>query len=339
MSAVGDSILTLPVLCALRTAFPHSFLGWVVERKAAPVVRQHECLDAVIELDRGWFTSPGSILAVRRQLKRYRFEIAIDCQSMTKTALAGWLSGARNRIGCRGKHGRELSPWLNNVLVQPQGSHLIDRSLGLLEPLGIEHPKVRFEFPMDSAAVETIHQQLRGLGLSGQFAVINPGASWDSRRWEMDRFGAVAKMLGRQHDLPSVVIWGNDQELAWAKTIVDHSGGHAVLAPATTLPELAALLSCARLFLGSDAGPLHLAVAMGTACVSLHGVTRPEDSGPYGEPHLAIQIRHDVSARRQRKRIDNRLMRLITVDLVARKCSELLERTRPQQVASRRAAG
>jgi len=327
MSAVGDTILTLPVLCALRNRFPQAFLGWVVEQKASSVVLEHSCVDEVIVLERGWFTSPSSILAARRRLRRGCFEIAIDCQNMTKSALAGWLSGARTRIGCRGKYGRELSPWLNSLLVQTRRPHLTDRSLELLAPLGIERPEVQWKFPIAAADHDNAGQVLRLAGIDGDFATINPGASWLSRRWEMDRFAAVASYLGRQHKLPTLVIWGNDRERNWAREIVNQSEGQAILAPPTSLAELAAVLNRARIFVGADAGPLHLAVAVGTPCISLHGITRPEDSGPHGKPHLALQVQHEVHSRRQRKRVDNYLMRLITPEMTCQKCSELLERT------------
>ena len=327
MSAVGDTILTLPVLSALRDRFPKAYLGWVVERNSSAVVLDHDYVDEVIVLERGWFTSPASILVARRRLQRGRFEIAIDCQSMTKTALASWLSGARTRIGCRGEYGRELSPWLNNVLVQPQRPHLTDRSMELLRPLDIERSEVQWRFPIGPADHEVARQTLDRLQLNSDFAVMNPGANWLSRRWEMDRFAAVAAYLSRRHNLPALVIWGNDRELKWAQKIVEHSHGQATLAPRTTLAELAALLNRARLFVSADAGPLHLAVAVGAPCVALHGITRPEDSGPYGTPHMSLQVRHDVHSRRQRKRADNRLMRLITPEMACQACSELLERT------------
>ena len=88
MSAVGDTILTLPVACAVRRAFPEAFIGWVVERNASAMVTHHPSVDEVIVLERGWFVSPKAILAARRQLRRFHFDVSVDCQSISKTALA-----------------------------------------------------------------------------------------------------------------------------------------------------------------------------------------------------------------------------------------------------------
>ncbi len=98
---------------------------------------------------------------------------------------------------------------------------------------------------------------------------------------EMRRFGRVAQHLGECHKLPSVVVWGNECEENSAREIVAASSGHAMLAPATDLTTLAAFINNGRLFASGDTGPLHLAVAVRTPSIALHGVTRPENSGPY----------------------------------------------------------
>ena len=74
-----------------------------------------------------------------------RLDVVVDAQGLSKSALAAWLSGAKRRIGYGGRWGRELSPWLNTELVDPGDLHAVDRSLRLLEPLGIQSPAVRFQ--------------------------------------------------------------------------------------------------------------------------------------------------------------------------------------------------
>ena len=84
MSAIGDAILTLPLANAIREHIPDAYIAWVVERKAAPMVRQHVALNSVIELERGWFTSPRGIRDARSKLRSHQFDISIDCQGLTK---------------------------------------------------------------------------------------------------------------------------------------------------------------------------------------------------------------------------------------------------------------
>lgn len=326
MSAIGDTILTLPVACALRAHFPQAYLAWVVEQKSAAMVLGHVCLDDVLVLPRGWFTRPARLLDARRRLRAAAFDITIDCQGMSKSALACRLSGAPRRIGLRGEHGRELSPWLNNELIRPSRPHVVDRSLELLAPLGVVRPAVRWKLPVDDGSRQRMGEVIDRFDLGGGYAAINPGATWSSRRWEMDRFGRVAQYLGTQHNLPTLVVWGGERERADAEQIVAHSAGHAILAPQTTLLELAALIEGGRLFVSADTGPLHMAVAVGTASIGLFGATRPEDSGPYGPPHVALQVEYQGGSHRQRRQAENLAMRRISVDMVCGQCDVLLQR-------------
>ncbi|MFM7846921.1 MAG: glycosyltransferase family 9 protein [Planctomycetota bacterium] len=336
MSAIGDTILTMPVACAIREKYPQATIGWVVEKGASTVLRGHECIDDMIVLERGWFTSPRVIWNVRQQLRQLRFEVAVDCQSITKTALACWLSGAPLRIGCRGQYGCELSPWLNNQLIEPQRPHLTDRSLELLAPLGIHNPAVDWKYPLEQTASASMALAIRDLGLQAGYAVINPGATWDSKLWEMDRFAAVARDLGESHGLPTLVVWGGQRELNWAEQIVSAAGGHARLAPRSTLAELAALIQGGRIFISADTGPLHMAVAIGTPSVGLYGATRPADCGPYGSPHRALQVRFHEGSRRERRQATNTCMQLITVEMVTSTCADLLADTATARHATAR---
>ena len=313
MSAIGDAILTLPVACALRERFPTAHIAWVIEKKAAPMVRGHRSLDAVIELERGWFTSPSGVLAARAMLREHRFQVSLDCQGNTKSAMAGWLAGAKTRVGFAGRHGGELSRLLNNVRLKPVFHHLTDRSLELLTPLGIHTPKVQWQLPLPDLA-RTWAARWRRTIPHPRLAVLNPGGTWPSKLWEMDRFAATAKYLQHRYGYHSAVVWGTSQERESAQQIVDRSDGAAVLAPDTDLQHLACLIETADLFISGDTGPLHMAVAVGTATLGLYGATRPGDSGPYGQ--TALQQDYERGSRRHRRNADNRAMRAISVQHV-----------------------
>lgn len=324
MSAIGDTILTTAVLCALRDRFPNAFIAWVVEQKSAPVLEGHPCLDELIVVERGWFKSPKKFLALRRRLRALKFDISIDPQSLTKSSLPAWLSGARYRIGNDGKHGGELSRLLNNVLYDSTHPHLVDRSMDLLKRLGIESPQVRFDLGVVSSAEENTDRFLDALNLRPGFAVINPGAGWDSKLWPWERFAQVAAYLLRQHQLRSLVIWAGDREHAWADKIAEASEQAAVVSPKTSLQELISVMRRARMYVGSDTGPMHAAAAVGTRCISLHGPTRPCDSGPYGTNHISLHKEYHVGSRRERRSADNHAMRQIQVEDVCNACEQVL---------------
>ena len=325
LSAGGDCINTIPILTALRQRLPEAFLAWLIEPVFAPLVEGHRDLDELIQVPKGWLKSPRQVWRLRRKLAAYRFEIAIDSQCLTKSAVAAWLSGARRRIGFAGPHGRELSTWLNNERLHHTG-HIVDRNLALLGRLGIESAPARFDIPRNSLAEARMAWFQHQARLTSGFAVLNPGAGWDSRLWPTERYAAVARHLGEARQIRSVATWFGAREHQWARAIVAAARGHAVLAPQTTWHELTALVRSALLFVGSDTGPLHLAAAVGAPCVALHGTTRPQDSGPYGAGHIAIQEYYQGGPCRDRRTAENKAMRAIPIERVVRACDQLLDR-------------
>lgn len=327
LSHIGDCVLTLPVACAVKERWPHAFIAWAVERPSNQLLEGHPAIDQLIVVDRGYLKSFRTARQLRRQIRSLRFDVSLDPQSLTKSAALGWLSGIPRRIGFARGVGREAAPLLNNLLVQPTSRHLVDRSLELLRPLDVLAPDVRFCPPHYQAAAAKVESFLDQKTSRG-FAVINPGAGWPSKIWPAERYATVAQHLGRKWSLPSIIVWAGDRERSSAQTIVTHSGRHAVSAPLTNLQELSEILRRARLFVGSDTGPLHMAAAVGTPCVSMYGPTLPAHCGPYGEGHVALQQYLQTGTCRERRKADNVAMRAIQAITVCDACDEVLGRQR-----------
>jgi lipopolysaccharide heptosyltransferase I len=325
LSAIGDVIHGVPVLCALRSVFPGAFIAWVAEGRAGDLVEGHAALDLLVRVPRGWLKSPREVWQLKRRLQACRFDTAIDLQCLTKSAIAAWLSGAKRRIGKAGKDGRELSRLFHNELVTVGGEHVIDHYLDMLRPLGITAPEVRYDLPQRAADARMADEFLRSSDLTGRrFAILNPGAGWPSKIWPAERYGELARHLGSRHGMPSVAVWAGAKERLLAEKIVSTSGEHAVLAPPTSMTELAAFCHRAAIFVGSDTGPMHLAVAVGTPTISLHGPSRADWCGAYGPQNIRLQVRYEAGSSAQRRRADDSAMREITVNMVAEACDRLL---------------
>ena len=332
LTAIGDVIHGLPVLCALRAAMPEAFLGWVVEGGAGNLLEGHPALDALVRVPRRWLKSPRAVWRLRRELRPLQFDTTIDLQCLTKSALAARLSGARRRIGKAGEDGRELSRWFHNELVAPGGNHVIEHYLGMLRPLGIESPTVRFDLAERATDGHVVDQFLRGQNFArGRFAILNPGAGWPSKIWPAERYGVLAKRLETAYGLRSVAVWGTAEELPMAERIVATGGGSARLAPTTSMTELAALCRRAAIFVGSDTGPMHLAVAVETPTISLHGPSDGEWCGAYGPANVRLQSPISVSTSFKRRRTDDGAMRAIDVETVAAACDRLLSSSPKRQ--------
>ena len=323
LSAIGDCILTTPLIAAIRERYPDAHVAWAIEKRAAPLIENHAGLDQLFVVPRHWMKSPRTILAMRRQLRASRFDVVLDPQSLLKSALLGWLSGAPTRIGFGYPAGRELAPVLNNCRVVPTGEHIVDSTLDLLRPLGIEHVEAVFDLPQYCVEQSVLDFPKNCFGKQKRFALVNVGAGWPSKLWPTNRYAEVVRYLGERHQLPSMVVW-HREEREMAADLVTNSMGFGVLAPETSLVELAALARMASLFLGSDTGPLHLAAAVHTPTVGLYGPTQPEHCGPYGFEHLAVKPPGDRTQLKMRKSKDNQSMLQIDVPRVCKACDTLL---------------
>jgi heptosyltransferase I len=323
LSAVGDCVQTMPLASAIRNHWPKAHITWVVEKGAAALIEAHHAVDRAIVLPRQFAKSPSLLLELRRQLARQSFDFSFDPQGLTKSGLVARLAGARRRIGFARPAAREINPWLQTELVHSRATHRVERYLELLRPLGIEQPPVQFGLSIPAEAEAKAADFVSSAELRGGFAALNPGAGWDSKRWLTERYADVARHLTHL-GLKSVVTWGGQLERDWAEFIVSQSRGTAILAPSTSLVELAALLQKARLFVGSDTGPLHLAAALETPCVALFGASSATACGPYGSGHVTLQSAHDESAGRKRAGASNWAMREISIASVNSACERLL---------------
>lgn len=344
LTAVGDVIHGTPVLCALRDRFPDAHIAWVVEGGAGDLLEGHRALNELIRVPRRWYRSPRAVLALRRRLRESNFDTTVDLQCLTKSAVVAWLSGAQHRLGVDGSDGREFSKRLNNVLTTVDADHVIHHYLGILQPFGIKlagssndpvgFDSVRFDLEEHDADAQFADTALAQCGLAGKpFAVLNPGAGWPSKLWPADRYGDLAKRLKAEQGLSSLVVWGGGDEHLLAETIVGCSDSAAVLAPSTSLRQLAAMSRRASLFVGSDTGPMHLAVAVDTPAVSLHGPSRAEWCGAYGPQSATVQAYYQDGTATERRTADNTAMCAISVDDVMAACERVLDKKQAKRSA------
>ena len=332
LSAIGDAIQTMPVACACASGFPRRFWPGRSNRGRRRCLRGHEALDELIELPRGWLKSPGGVWRLRRRLHDLRFDTAIDVQSLTKSAILAWLSGAKRRIGFGNPGGRELSKWFNNQRVDPKATHVVDRYLELLRPLGIESPAVRFQVPEHEEDRAAAERMIGELGLGDGFAIINPGAGWPSKLWPTDRYAAVARHLGQGMASADAGGLGRPGRADDGRADRRRAGPMVHIAPPTTLPELAALARRAKLFIGSDTGPLHLAAAVGTPCVGLYGPWPAARHGPYGPQHIALQKMFFEGSARARRTAPAIYMESITTEMVCEACDRIVMQIENEQL-------
>ncbi len=303
-SALGDVVHALPVLGALRRAYPGARIAWVVEAWIAPLLSGHPDLDEVIPVRLGaWRKRPFAASTRRelgialRQIAAFAPQIALDLMGNHKAGLLSALSFADRRLGLARNFRREPSSsvWINEGVTLPTGEnrHAVDRMLAVLGGLGLPAEPADFQPEKILAPappnVPFDYAQGTGADLPLRFALLHPGAGWGNKKYPANWWGRALAMLAESAGLPSIVAVGPGED-ALAAEIVAASDGAARSLPAE-IPAFASLARRAEIVLGGDSGPTHLAHALGRPVLMVMGPTDPALHGPYGAPHLSLAKR------------------------------------------------
>jgi ADP-heptose:LPS heptosyltransferase len=342
LGAVGDVVRTLPAASAVRAAYPGAYLAWLVERPSAGVLERQHWIDEVIvfprELLRARLRGLRMIPFTRElfgflsELKSRRFDLVVDFHSILKSGALAWASGAPQRVGYAPPFGRELSWLFHNLRARltPKRVSRFERNEGLVQFLGTPVRARRGSLRIDLQLAREMQAMLGG---GPAPVVIHPGTSDATpyKRWTLEGYSRLARELLSRDRVPSIVTVGparNDRP--FAEALVTAAGGAARLAPATpSLAHLAALFACARLYVGSDTGPMHVASLVGTPVVQILGPTDPVENAPFaGTPSRSVRVPVSCSPCR-RGCAAATCMRVVPAELVIAAARELLAEARP----------
>src|SRR5687767_4470771 len=308
LGSIGDIVHTLPALAALRAGFPDSEISWVVERNLSEILRDNPVLDRLIEVDtkalRRGLMSGETLRAPRQQLRRLRasaFDVALDFQGLLKSASIARLSGARRVFGYSRAGLREpaSSIFLSKRISVPKQVHVIRKGLLLVEgAMGISVPmdSEAFSFPIrvSTADENAAHEAVEKSG-GGEYAIINPGGGWPTKLWGPDRFGKLADALWSSYGLTSLVTYGPGEEALVDAVRASSETGQA-RPVSLSLKAFYSLAKGARVYIGGDTGPTHLAVAAGAPVVGLFGPTEWWRNGSPRSEDICVE-RTDIDCR------------------------------------------
>ena len=295
---LGDVVLSLPALAAIRTRFPKARVTVAVGRPGAPVVELAGVADRTLPVDRialrdGF--APVSVLRIAglvRDVRRQRFDFVIDLHSLSETNLLGFLSGAPARLYKR-RPGRSLD-YLSNFRppppVEDTTRHAVDCYLDVLAPLGVTAvsrvPRLRPRPEDDAAVTELLRKEKAGSDapLVGMF----PGAGHPSRRWPLEHFAELARRFDAGDQLRTVLFAG-PEERQLVREVRARFPRSTVVFDRLTVPQLAAATARLAVFVSNDTGPMHVAAAVGTPVVVLL-MRHPKMKNylPPGERHRVV---------------------------------------------------
>jgi heptosyltransferase-1 len=330
LGSMGDIIHTLPAVAALRHAFPDAMLGWIVEEcwaellctlpepRSGPRSARRPLVDRVHTVNtKTWRTSLLStqtweqVAAGLSELRAQRYEVAVDFQGAFRSAVLARWSGAPVLYGTAQPRENVASMFYTRQVLA-SGSHVVEQNLSLAEAVSRRPLEIaKIEFPHDPAVEKKCEDRLHNIG---DFALLNPGAGWGAKQWPAQRYGQVARRLA-EDSLKSVINFGPGEE-DLMRAVESASGGTAQ-GIACSLTELIALTRRARLFIGGDTGPMHLAAALGIPVVAIFGPTNPARNGPFGTRNVVLRSPSSPTSHTRRSQPDPGMLEISSDEVVA----------------------
>ncbi|WP_243544576.1 lipopolysaccharide heptosyltransferase II [Pseudodesulfovibrio tunisiensis] len=274
---LGDAVLTLPLIAALRQRFPKAEIHFFVRKGVDSLFRAQPELASVRVFDkRGEHKSLSHAVKLGRELGREGFDLWISTHASFRSALVAGSSGIARRIGYQ-------SPWFNRFAytetVDRKFRELaeIERLFQLVKPLGIETPapKARMVLPdtATAAAATFWERHCADEPVLG----IHPGSTWPTKCWPVEYFSEIASRAAKAG--ATVLVFAGPGEEDAARTVIRDMAEDAPrervhdLSGALSLPELAAYLNRLDAYVTNDSGPMHIAWMQDTPVVAMFGPT------------------------------------------------------------------
>lgn len=339
LSAMGDVIHTLPAAYALRHAFPRAHIGWLIEERWAELLcaadfskrgergPERPLVDEIHLVSlRSWgksllsFSTLHHLITVWNDVRSVRYDVAVDLQGAIRSAILASWSGAAFVYGSAEPREAPASLWYTREVI-PEERHVVRQNLSVADKIIEDHGgkggtgarSAEIDLPRDCDAEQRVRTRLSAMKV-GDFAIINPGAGWGAKRWPAERYGEVARKLAAL-GLQSIVNYGpGEEELARSVEIASRGMAQSMKC---TITELIAVTRQARIFIGGDTGPLHLAAALKVPVVGIYGPTDPARNGPYGTRSIVLRSAESVTSHARFARTEQGMLEIGSDSVVA----------------------
>ena len=359
---MGDAVLVIPSLRALRTTFPNAHITMLCTPRTVAIFKESGDLDEVklFQLTGsrgiGEFLTAGvsALVETLWSLRSRKFDLVVDFDNYYNwTTFIGFATGAPTRVGFDppGQGRRFL---LTNPVRYDGDRHMVEFYLDLPRAIGADTIDKSIELPVSPETERWALEYLANRGLQGDgkpVVILSPGRSeaWHFIRWAEENFVATAAELHARHGA-HVLLMGGSAEAAIAERIAAMLAARNVVAinlvGQTSLPQSEAVMKCADLLICNDSGPMHIGAAMGTPTLAVFGPANPARWGPYGAEHRVVRLDLDCSPCLFMGKLDKcprQLLECLQVPVarVMAAAEEMLERRRAHaaQGSNRRDAG
>lgn len=344
---LGDVVLSLPAVRALKRAYGDAQIDMLVLHSTAPILQGEPEISRVLTFDPGAWRRPTGLLkpktwhdalALLREMRAAHYDLAISISGDIGSILTR-LSGARRRFGYAKEAYRYLLteplPGGRYATHQHEVEYVLAlaRAAGGIVLPGDEHLKLHVMPNAAGNMQERLREQRVRRGSRGPAVAIHAGArNGQAKRWPPAHIAALIDRLVGELDA-LVVLTGAPNEEPLARAIARRSRRSFLnLTGTTTIPELVALIAACDVLITGDSGPMHIACAVGTPVVALHGPTDPAISGPTAPDAIIVRHRlwcapcYDASATAECRFGNPVCMKLITPSVVFAATRRQLER-------------
>lgn len=312
LTSLGDVIFTLPLACTLKDNINNVQIGWLVAEKGLEVVKNNPSVDKVHFVPlKQWKNRPFSLKTLAEffklvsEIRKEKYEIALDCQQMFKNLFLFWFSGAKRRITF--KDARELSILGGNEFIKPKfkfsdfNYHIVERNLDFARHLGIKPTKIRFTLPETSAETKQyVDSLIKNLDTTKPIIVISPATTWENKHWDEDNWAAVIDEFA---DKCNIIMTGVNENKALIDRILSktvHSDAVLNLCGQTNVEQLRELFTRAKIVLSPDSGSAHLAWASQVpSVIAIFTCTPPKRFGPYDKASGEKRKYYSISGLRE----------------------------------------
>lgn len=281
---IGDVVLTTPTIRAVKETYPNARVSVLVFKPFGSLLAADPNLHEVVETTRvrgSLFRHLYEFWKFALLLRSKQYDLTIDLRTGDRGAIISFLTGAATRIGRQGVANQFWHNWVFSQIIQnpehaaPPVHPGADQSLRVVRELGID---TRDSTPKLYIAAETRHAADTLLaqavpGAKNGFVTINPFSRWKYKEWDNGKWGEVIDRIWEAHHLPAVLIGSAEEALGCQQIASGREDRVFNLAGKTTLAELAAVISASSLHLGVDSAAPHIAAALDTPTVTIHGPT------------------------------------------------------------------
>jgi ADP-heptose:LPS heptosyltransferase len=294
---LGDVVMSLPALRAIRNRFPNAQITVAVGKPGKDLLALSGYANEILAVDRVALRDGPTLVSIGRiarfvsEVRKAKYDFVIDLHSYYETNILGFLSGAPHRLYSR-RENRSLDFLANfkpRPAKEPTSAHLVDRYLDLLKPLGIQNaPRIPVlkTSAADDFAVEAMLKKEKAQ--SGELLVgLFPGAGHAGRIWPLERFAEVADHLIR-NDRVRIIVFAGPEERAMVPQMRTIFPAKTIFFDKLTIAQLVSALARLTIFISNDTGPAHVAAAAGTPVIVLFDRQDPHSYTPMGEQNRFI---------------------------------------------------